>query len=93
MQIISKFFSNLNIEQKLSPNFLKLNINTDYLQFFVFKNCLSSCQNIVGQRIQIFRHRPSSRYCCYEKNAAGSKPILKLFMSSTENTHLSTKNN
>ena len=27
----------------------------------------------------------SSRYCCYENHAAGSKPIQKLFVTSTEN--------
>ena len=32
------------------------------------------CQNIVKAPV-FFRHRPSSRYCCYGNHAAGSKPI------------------
>jgi len=28
------------------------------------------CQNIVGS---VFRHRLSSRYCCYRNHAAGSR--------------------
>jgi len=34
--------------------------------------------NIVGSGF--LRHRPSSRYCCYENHAAGSKPNQTLLL-------------
>jgi len=33
------------------------------------------------RRVRFLRRRSSSRYCCYENHAAGSKPISKLLRS------------